>query len=67
MRKEYADDLVLMASTMEQLGRCITEWRANLLDKGLKENAGKSKVMDCISGRKIIVNSGNCPCGVCGK
>ena len=32
----YADDLVLMVPTMEQLGRCVAEWRAILLDKGLK-------------------------------
>ena len=30
-------------------------------------NAGKSKVMVGSSGRKIIVNSGKWPCGVCGK
>ena len=40
----YADDLVIMA-TMEQLDRRVAEWRASLLDKGLKVNAGKSKVM----------------------
>ena len=63
----YADDLVLMAPTMEQLGRRVAEWRASLLDKGLKVNAEKSKVMVDSSGGKIIVNSGKCPCGVCGK
>ena len=26
----YADDLVLMAPTMEQLGRRVAEWRASL-------------------------------------
>ena len=41
----YADDLVLMAPTMEQLGRRVAEWRASLVDKGLEVNAGKSKVM----------------------
>ena len=35
----YAADLVLMAPTMEQLGRRVAEWRASLLDKGLKVNA----------------------------
>ena len=55
----YADDLVIMAPTMEQLGR--------LLDKGLKVNAGKAKVMVGSSGGKMIVNSGKWPCGVCGK
>ena len=37
--------LVLMTPTMEQLDRRVAEWRAILLDKGLKVNAGKSKVM----------------------
>ena len=38
----YADDLVIMAPTMEQLGRRVADWRASLLGKGLKVNAGKS-------------------------
>ena len=63
----YADDLVLITPTMEQLGRCVTELRASLLDKGLKVNTGKSKVMLGSSGGKMIVNSGKWPCGVCGK
>ena len=41
----YADDLVIMAPTMEQLGRRVADWRASLFGKGLKVNAGKSKVM----------------------
>ena len=63
----YADDLVLMAPTMEQLGRPVAEWRASLPDKGLTVNAGKYKVMVGSSGGKLIVNSGKWPCGVCGK
>ena len=62
----YADDLVIMAPTMEQLGRRVTEWRDSLLGKGLKVNAGKSKVMVGSSGGKMIVNSRKWPC-VCGK
>ena len=54
----YADDLVLMAPTMEQLGRHVAEWRASLLDIGLKVNAEKSKVMVGSSRGKMIVNSG---------
>ena len=63
----YADDLVLMAPTMEQFGRRMAEWTDSLLDKGLKVNAGKYKVIVGNSGGKIIVNSGKWPCGVCGK
>ena len=57
----YADDLVFMAPTMEHLGRRVAEWRASLLDKGLKVNTGKSKVMVGSSGGKMIVNSGKWP------
>ena len=63
----YADDLVIMAPTMEQLGRRWADWRASLLGKGLKINAGKSKVMVGSSGGKMIINSEKWPCGVCGK
>ena len=41
----YADELVLMAPTLEQLGRHVAEWRASLLDKELTVNAGNTKVM----------------------
>ena len=41
----YTDDLLLMAPTMEQLGRRVAEWRPSLLEKGLKVNAGKFKVI----------------------
>ena len=51
-------DLVIMAPTMEQLGRRVADWRDSLLGKGLKVNAGKSKVMVGSSGGKMIVNSG---------
>ena len=61
------DNLVIMAPIMEQLGRQVTDWRANLLGKGLKVNAGKYKVMVGSSGGKMIVNSGKWPCGVYGK
>ena len=30
----YADDLVIIAPTMEQLGRRVADWRASLLCKG---------------------------------
>ena len=63
----YADDLVIMAPTMEQLGRRVTDCRAIMLGKGLKVNAVKSKVMVGSSGGKMIVNHKKWPCGVYGK
>ena len=59
--------LVLMASTMEQLDRRGAEWRASILDKGLKVNTGKYKVMVDSSGGKMIVNSGKWLVAVCWK
>ena len=56
-----------MAPTMEQLGRRVADWRASLLGKGFKVNAGNSEVMAGSSGGKMIVNYGKWPCGVCGK
>ena len=55
----YANDLV---PTMEQRGRRVAEWGASLLDKGLKVNAGKSKMMVGSSGGKMIENPGKWPC-----
>ena len=59
----YADDLILMTPKMEQLDRCVSEWRASLLNKGLQE----SKVMVGSTGGKMIINYGNWSCCVCGK
>ena len=47
----YADNLVRMAPTVEDLGGHVIECRANLLGKGPKMNAEKSKVIDGRSGR----------------
>ena len=41
-----------MAPTMEQLCKIVAEWRASLLGKGLKVNAGNTKVMVGSSGGK---------------
>ena len=61
----YADDLEIMAPTMEQLGRRrVFDWRVFLLVKGLKVSTGKCKVMVGRSGGNMIVNSGKWPCGV---
>eukprot|EP00057_Strongylocentrotus_purpuratus_P028957 XP_011683431.1 PREDICTED: uncharacterized protein LOC753977 [Strongylocentrotus purpuratus] len=41
----YADDLVLMAKSEQELIARMSSWQAALEGKGLKVNAGKSKVM----------------------
>ena len=39
----YTGALVLIAPTIEKLGSYVAEWRASILDKGLKVNAGSLK------------------------
>ena len=51
----YADDLVLMATTGDELGRKLVEWRASLLVKGLAVNAGKTEPMVCGGSGGVVV------------
>ena len=63
----YADDLVLMADSEEELARKSTEWRRSLSAKGMKINTGKTKVMVSAVGAGEEPKSGVFPCGVCGS
>ena len=62
----YADDLVLMADSEEELTRKLTEWRRSLSAKGMKVNTGKTKVMVSAVGAGEEPKTGAFPCGVCG-
>ena len=62
----YADDLVLMSESLEDLRERLQRWRSALEDKGLKVNVEKTKMM--VSGTEgEIVLSKIDPCGICGK
>jgi hypothetical protein len=63
----YADDLVLMAETEEQLLSKVKIWKDSLESKGLKVNVAKTKVMKCGVDLKQREESGKWPCGVCRK
>ena len=41
-RKVFEQSLLIGASVMEKLGRCVIEWKINLFDKELKANAERS-------------------------
>jgi len=62
----YADDLVLMAESMDELISKINRWKESMERKGMKVNVAKTKVM--ITGVKMGKEV-RCkwPCGVCGK
>ena len=42
----YADDVVLLADTMEELTEKLKRWRTEMEGKGLRVNLGKTKVMN---------------------
>ena len=74
----YADDLVLMAETMEELEAQFIRWKAAFEGKGSKVNLGKTKVMESSGGGggdggggggggRVFVLAKIDPCGVCGK
>ena len=63
----YADDLVLMAESEELLREKLRKWKEGMEAKGLRVNAGKTKVMQCRVSRFQSEDSGEHPCGVCRK
>ena len=61
----YADDLVLMGETMEELRENFDEWREAFKSKRMRVNLGKTKLM--VSGmEEEAFDSKIDPCGVCG-
>ena len=63
----YADDLILMAETMEELEAQFIHWKAAYEGKRLKVNLGKTKIMESSGGGGVVVLAKIDPCGVCGK
>jgi hypothetical protein len=60
----YADDLVLMADSMEELQLKFDRWKSVIDRKGLKVNMGKTKEMVSGEGGERVVSRID-PCGVC--
>ena len=63
----YADDIVLMAESEELLMEKMRKWKNGMEAKGLRMNAGKTKVIQCRVSRFQSEDSGEYPCGVCRK
>ena len=63
----FADDLALMAESEQGLMVKLRAWRTAMERKGLKVNAGKSKVMVSAIDAGEIEEIGEYPCGVCYK
>ena len=65
----YADDLILVSETVEDLKERLHRWKMALEEKGMRVNVDKTKVMICGEGEKdgTCEKYGKFPCGICGK
>ena len=63
----YADDLALIAESLEDLERQYTAWQRGMENKGLRVNTRKTKVMISSREHKPLNKTGKHPCGVCLK
>ena len=57
----YADDLVIIADSLEECVRRLLIWKEVMEKKGLRVNAGKTKVMICGTGLDLLQSSGEYP------
>ena len=60
----YADDLII-AESLEECVRRLLTWKEAMEKKGLRVNAGKTKIMICGTGLDLLQSSGEFPCAVC--
>ena len=61
----YADDLVIIADSLEECVSWLLICKEAMEKKGLRVNAGKTKVMTCCTGLDLLQSSGEYPCVVC--
>ena len=54
----YADDLVIIADSLEECVRRLLIWKEAMEKKGLRVNEGKTKVMICGTGLDLLQSSG---------
>ena len=63
----YADDLVIMADSLEECIARLKVWKAGMEQKGLRVNMKKTKFLISGSGLDVVKDSGKFPCAVCRK
>ena len=54
----YADDLVIIAESLEVCVRRLLTWKEAMEKKGLRVNAGKTKIMICGTDLDLLQSSG---------
>jgi len=63
----YADDLVVIAETEEDLIKRLNEWNDFVENRGMRVNMNKTKVMISGEQKKAAQNAVRWPCGVGGR
>ena len=61
----YADDLVIIANSLEELIARFKAWKDGMEQKGLKVNIPKTVFMISGTGLDVLKDSGRYPCSVC--
>ena len=63
----YADDLVVIAETENDLIKRLNEWKDFVENRGMRVNMNKTKFMIIKERQKITQKAVRWPCGVCGR
>jgi len=63
----YADDLIVIAETEEDLIKRLSEWTVNVENRGLRVNMNKTKVMISGERQEPMQKTARRPYGVCGR
>jgi len=63
----YADDLIVIAETEEDVIKRLNEWKNNLENRGMRVKMNKTKVMINGECQKPVQKAARWPCGVCGR
>jgi len=58
----YADDLIVIAETEDDLIKRLNEWKDNMENRGMRVNMNKTKEWQMVTQKAV-----RWPCGVCGR
>ena len=61
----YAEDIVTIADSMEDCVTSLLTWKEGMEKKGLRANAGKTKIMICVIGVDLLQGYDAFPCAIC--
>jgi len=63
----YADDLVAIAETEDDLIKRLNEWKDNMENRSTRVNMNKTKVMISVEQQRVTQKAVRWPCAVCGR